>query len=295
MELRRDRALKASLEALCAKYQEPRALDADPLAIPLAFDDPMDRELAAWIAAHLAYGRVGPMLKAIRSVLRPLGPKPATWLRALNPSEARQALQESLEGWVWRFHTPADMTAWILAWQCLDAEHHGRGIEAHLLPRTGQSANEALSALVQRLRRELPASHGIRFTLPDPLEGAACKRWRMFLRWMVREEWPDLGLWHAYPKDALVIPLDTHVARISRFLGLTSRSTPDGRMALEITEALRGIAPGDPLRFDFALSHLGILGDCPGIRTLPACATCPLVGPCGAGVIKRKIPSPSLP
>jgi len=289
------RALKASLEALTSKYQGDRALKADPISIPLAFRDPMDRELAAWVAGHLAYGRVGPMLKAIRSALQPLGPAPAEWLRSRSPSQARQALEEALAGWVWRFHTAQDITAWILAWQHLDEENHSRGLEAQLLPAEGQLADEALSALVQRLRRELPASRGIRFTLPDPLEGAACKRWRMFLRWMVREEWPDLGQWRAYPRASLVIPLDTHVARVSRLLGLTARATPDGRMAAEITEALRRLDPADPLRFDFALSHLGILGDCPGRRALPACASCPLVELCGAGVIKRKIPSPSLP
>ncbi len=279
---RRHKALQASLEALTVKYQEARALDADPLAIPLAFVDPMDREVAAWIAAHLAYGRVAPMQRAIRSLLGPLGPSPSTWLRAKDAAEIRRAMQAALPNWVWRFHTLEDMIAWILAWKRLDEGNGHQGMENDLLPGAGRSADEALSALVQRLRLELPATHGLRFSLPDPLEGAACKRWRMFLRWMVREAWPDLGLWRAYPREALVIPLDTHVARISRLIGLTSRATPDGRMALEITQALQALDPLDPLRFDFPLSHLGILGDCPGLRSLPGCAACPLVELCGA-------------
>jgi len=288
MGSKRLEALHAALEALVLRYQGAGALDLDPLALPLDYPDPWDRELTAWIAAALAYGRVAPMLKAIQGVLQPLGSSPAAWARQRNPSEIRKELKGALRGWVWRFHVSADMVEWVLAWKRLDAESLGQGLEGHLLPGEGRSADESLSNLVQRLRRELPESRGTRFSLPDPMEGAACKRWRMFLRWMVREGWPDLGQWHRYPAEALVIPLDTHVARTARLIGLTSRAAPDGRMAQEITEALRSMDPKDPLRYDFALSHLGILGDCPGVRTLPGCAPCPLVALCRAGVTKRK-------
>jgi len=284
-----------SLESLATKYQRPDALGMDPLSIPLSYGDPWDRECAAWVAAHLAYGRVAPMLKAIQRALAPLESTPATWLRSRSHGEARETLEAALAGWVWRFHTHQDLVEWLLAWKRLDEASSHQGLESSLLPIHAESADAALSRLVQTLRRELPASRGTRFSLPDPLEGAACKRWRMFLRWMVRTEWPDLGQWLRYPKHALVIPLDTHVSRIARMIGLTSRQAPDGRMALEITEALRALDPKDPLRFDFALSHLGILGDCPGVRRLPGCAPCPLVGLCRAGVTKRKTPSHSSP
>lgn len=277
---RRCLALGTALKALERRYETTQALDMDPLCIPHTFEQPMDRELAAWIAAHLAYGRVAPMLKAIRRALAPLGPCPADWLRDTPPEAVRTELRHGLQGWVWRFHTAEDLVEWILAWRRLDAESSG-GLEPHLLPTDDRSADTALSALVQRLRSELPPTHGTRFSLPDPLESAACKRWRMFLRWMVRTEWPDLGLWSRYPASELVIPLDTHVARIARLAGLSSRRTPDGAMAREITEALRAGDARDPLRFDFALSHLGILGDCPGKYQEPSCAACPLAALCG--------------
>jgi uncharacterized protein (TIGR02757 family) len=273
--------LKTRLDDLCARYDTPGALDLDPLSVALAYPDPLDRELAAFVAAHLAYGRVTPMLRAVRAALAPLGPRPAAWLRERPDPRARRALQRALKDWLWRFHTGEDLAAWLLAWKRLDRES-GWGLEPHLLPGPGEDADAALSRLVQRLRAELPATYGLRFSLPDPLEGAACKRWRMFLRWMTRTGWPDLGLWTRYPQDQLVIPLDTHVARVSRFIGLTARATPDGRMAREITEALRRLDPTDPLRYDFALSHLGILGDCPGLRRKATCAPCPLYAICRA-------------
>lgn len=272
--------LKIALQTVKNIYDSLLALDQDPLVLVRAYAEPWDRELAAFVAAHLAYGRVAPMLRAIRAALAPLGDRPAQRLRAWSGAEAERRLGEALADWKWRFHTRADLVAWILAWKRLDRESGSRGMERHLLPGPGISADQALSRLVRRLREELPTTHGIRFCLPDPLEGSACKRWRLFLRWMVRREWPDLGQWTAYPLSDLVIPLDTHVARISRLLGFTSRSAPDGRMAREITEALAESEPGDPLTYDFALSHLGILGDCKGSAEPARCAECALAGVC---------------
>jgi uncharacterized protein (TIGR02757 family) len=279
--------LKEKLEALRRRYETPEALALDPLAIPLRFQAPADQEVAAWVAAHLAYGRVAPMLRAIEAALAPLGPFPAAWLRNADPASIYR-LGQALSSWKWRFHKGQDLVAWLLAWKTLDQESGGDGLEPHLAPIGKGDADHNLSKLVQRLRRELPQTHGIRFSLPDPLEGSACKRWRMFLRWMVRSQWPDLGLWHTYPLSSLIIPVDTHVARISRFIGLSRRGTPDGRMAKEITAALRLLDSGDPLKYDFAISHLGILGDCPGSRRMPACQDCPLESVCTAGVHSRE-------
>ena len=270
------------LEALRGRYETPEALALDPLSIPLRFKDPMDQEVIAWVAAHLAYGRVAPMLRAIEGVLKPLGPFPAAWLRKADPTSLAP-FREALSAWKWRFHTGQDLVEWCLAWKTLDQESGGLGLEPHLAPTEELDAEHRLSGLVQRLRRELPSSYGLRFSLPDPLEGSACKRWRMFLRWMVRSQWPDLGLWKSYPLSSLIIPVDTHVARVSRFIGLSRRSTPDGRMAQEITEALLRLDPEDPLKYDFAISHLGILGDCPGVRQMPGCRNCPLESICSAG------------
>ena len=275
-------ALKARLDGLCAQYNTAFALEKDPLSLVLSYGHPLDQEVVAFVAAHLAYGRVDPMIRAVRGVLTHLGPRPARWLREGSESHIRKELTRLLASWTWRFHTGPDLVAWLLAWKRLDRES-GQGLEAHLLPGKAEATDAALSHLVQRLRRELPASYGTRFSLPDPMEGAACKRWRMFLRWMVRDGWPDLGHWKRYPADQLVIPLDTHVARVSRFIGLSHRATPDGKMAREITESLRRLDPGDPLRYDFALSHLGILGDCPGVRRRSTCAECALYSVCRAG------------
>ncbi len=274
--------LAKALTELSQRYETAEALAADPLAEVRSYTNAWDRELAGWVAAHLAYGRVGPMRRAIRTALDPLGPQPSIALRTTSPRELQAHLRAHLQGWRWRFHTSEDLLHWLLAWQRLDAETGGQGLEGLLLPPPGSTHDEALSNLIQRLRRELPPTPGLRFNLPDPLEGAACKRWRMFLRWMVRSGWPDLGLWKQHPTSILAIPLDTHVTRISRYLGLTMRRSVDARTVIDITTALRALDSDDPLRFDFGLSHLGILGHCPGHRRLPDCAPCPLWALCQA-------------
>lgn len=220
------------------------------------------------------------MLRAIRKVIGALGEEPAVLIREEGEADLRRRLEVELDDWKWRFHKVQDVIEWILAWKRLDTETQWHGVEAHLLPSNGKSADQALSEMIRRMRRELPVSPGTRFSLPDPLEGAACKRWRMFLRWMVRSDWPDLGLWTRYPASSLIIPLDTHVARTAKRIGLCARKSPDGRMACEITDALRKLDGEDPLRFDFAISHLGILGDCAGRPGLYACEACPLKAFC---------------
>jgi uncharacterized protein (TIGR02757 family) len=273
---------RRAMDALCEKYRSDRALALDPISIPLEHKDSADRELASWAAAHLAYGRVAPMMGAIRRLMAPLGPRPAAWLREMGEARIRGELGRSLPGWAWRFHTLSDMAEWLVAWKRLDESTGHSGVEPLLAPDGRESADARLSALVNALRRDLPRSRGIRFNLPDPLEGAACKRWRMFLRWMARSGWPDFGIWEKYPASALVVPLDTHVHRISIQMGICRRRAADAKAAHEITAALRELDPADPLKYDFALAHLGILGDCTGERR-PRCLECPLETVCGPG------------
>jgi hypothetical protein len=122
---------------------------------------------------------------------------------------------------------------------------------------------------------------GFRTFLPSPEDGSACKRLNMMLRWLVRpDDGIDLGVWEHVPAHRLVVPLDTHVGRIARFVGLTSRTDGSWRTAREVTDGLARFDPRDPVRFDFALAHLGISGRCRGRYDAPVCRACPLFGVC---------------
>ena len=108
-----------------------------------------------------------------------------------------------------------------------------------------------------------------------PSTGAACKRLNLFLRWMVRRDGVDPGGWTAVGAGQLIVPLDTHTIRIGRCLRLTRRQSPGWKMAVEITDALRAIDPDDPVRYDFSLCHLSMMGAC-GYGTRRGSAQCPL-------------------
>ncbi|HEX6211966.1 MAG TPA: DUF2400 family protein, partial [Methylomirabilota bacterium] len=115
-----------------------------------------------------------------------------------------------------------------------------------------------------------------------PSGGSACKRLNLFLRWMVRRDAVDFGLWTRVSPARLIVPLDVHVVRLGRCLRLTRLTTPGWRMAADITAALRAVDPGDPVRFDFSLCHAGMEGRC-GFGRRQGDAECPLRGLCHPG------------
>ena len=256
--------LKARLERLCADYGPDRT-GADPVRFPRRFARDEDREVAGFIAAALAYGRQAHIGRSVEQVLAWLGERPAAALREVDASRAARELR----GFSHRFNTGRDIAClFVILGRIL--REHGSLNEAFLRgfdpsgPDTGAAIDAfcrlALSTDVGALGPggRIPARAGVRFFFPTPLDGSACKRLNMFLRWMVRRDGVDLGLWHGVPASRLVMPLDTHVARVSRELGLSRRRSADWKMALEVTASLRRFDPDDPVRFDFALFSWGL-------------------------------------
>src|SRR3989475_727263 len=135
----------------------------------------------------------------------------------------------------------------------------------------------ARSFLEADLREVFPRgrrSRGYRHLFPLPSAGGPCKRLHLFLRWMVRREPPDFGLWTAVAPARLLIPVDTHVENIARSIGLTRRKSRTWRMAEEITRRLAAIDPEDPVKYDFALCHKRMSGDCRDRRDAVVCTPC---------------------
>jgi len=106
--------------------------------------------------------------------------------------------------------------------------------------------------------RRLPADAGVRFFFPSPRDGSACKRLNLYLRWMVRKDGVDLGVWKRMDPAHLVIPLDAHIYTIARRVGLTRYRSPGWPMALDITRRLRKLDPRDPVKYDFAFHRMGL-------------------------------------
>ncbi len=268
-------SLRLLLDPLVASGVAPADLANDPIRFARAYSAPADQEVAAAVAACLAFGRVtlfGPVLRDLFAAADERG-GPAAFARALAEG---QVPGRPFAGLYYRWLKEPDLVGLFATF--------GRALRA-----TGSLAAcfpgpDALGAGIDTLRGLLPpdASRALRAAFPHPRDGSACKRWCMFLRWMVRPGAPDLGLWtHLRPAE-LVIPLDTHIFRVAGFLGLRTRRAADWRTAMEITAALRVLHPHDPLRYDFALAHLGISGRCRGKRDAEVCPSCPLERGCTA-------------
>jgi uncharacterized protein (TIGR02757 family) len=281
--------IKRSLERLFRTYG-PEHLHTDPLKYPHMFRDPGDREVAGFLSAVFAYGQVAQIQAALDRIFSPFSGRICRTLLDTPPARWREVHQH----FAYRFQDQEDLVQMLGLLRRI-LEEHG-SIENSFLPHYQPVEEQpdairlALSGWVRSLRARLPARHpehgktthrGIFHLLADPASGSPCKRWNLYLRWMVRgPDGMDLGLWKSVSPRKLILPLDTHTARISRYLGFTDRSSPSWAMAEEITRALRVLDPEDPVRYDFSIARLGILSRCTR-RPLPnQCPDCELNGIC---------------
>jgi uncharacterized protein (TIGR02757 family) len=132
---------------------------------------------------------------------------------------------------------------------------------------------------IRRAYGRVPRRPGVWYFFPKPSAGSACKRLNLFLRWMVRHDEIDLGVWNRLDPSRLIVPLDTHVIRLGRCLRLTRYASPGWRMAADITASLRALDPVDPVRFDFSICHVGMMNAC-GFARKQGDSQCPLKGLC---------------
>ena len=257
---------------------------ADPVHIVRRYAAPDDREVAGFCAAALAFGRVASVLQSIESLLAVMGPRPAAFVRAFDPTRHRAAIDPLVHRWI----RGRDLVALLLILQRMLRE--AGTIERFFIAGDDPAAPDVSPALdafsARALQTELTAAYGrvpkrpgVSYFFPRPSAGSACKRLNLFLRWMVRRDAIDLGTWTLVSPSRLIIPLDTHVIRLGRCLRLTRYATPGWKMAAEITSSLRAINPADPVRYDFSLCHVGMMNAC-GYRRAQGDRQCPLRGIC---------------
>ncbi len=277
--------LRPHLDALAASPLS----GPDPIDFVHRYTAPGDQEVAALIASSLAFGRVASFEGTLEQVfqLADSAGGPAAWA-----DSAVCANDDGLKPVFYRWVRGDDLQRWIRTIGRFRQKHgslasfmgvHVSRRDADIGPGLGRLIEELRELSVAGEARQYTSlSRGFRHLLPHPKSGSACKRLCMLSRWMTRSDAPDLGLWPVSPGQ-LVIPLDTHVHRLARLLGLTRRRDSSWRTAAEITRNLRQIDPADPVRYDFALAHLGISGACKA-RFIPAvCGLCSLREVCKAG------------
>jgi uncharacterized protein (TIGR02757 family) len=254
--------LNKTLEDLYKVYHKPEYMRLDPVEFVHGFSDSCDIETVGLLASSLAYGKVEIIRSSIGKILSVMGKSPHDFI--LSTSFDRK--KKLFYGFKHRFNDGDDIA--LLFESVKSACKTSGSLKNLFLSGVGdddKTIRNALNSFTAKLRTlaatitGTPASSFMQL-LPLPESGSACKRLNMYLRWMVRKkDGIDFGVWKEAGAKRLVMPVDTHVAAISRSLGLTKRNSVSWLMAEEITENLKKIDPDDPVKYDFSLCRSGMV------------------------------------
>lgn len=246
--------LKDALEDLYKELTRPAYLSPDPLQTLYQYPEPGDQEVVGLLAASLSYGQVAQILKSIEWVLDRLGPNPRSRLLAWSPAKV-QALGQ---GFRHRWTDGDELGRFLIGIQ--DVLRKYGTLNACFLEGQDEKDHTVMPALTYLVHALNPSGEKTSL-LSRPEGGSACKRLHMFLRWMVRHDQIDPGCWTGVLPARLLVPMDTHMHRISLGLRFTRRKQADAKTVEEVTRIFRKMAPHDPVRYDFALTRLGIRHD----------------------------------
>ena len=251
----------------------------DPISMVLVYKDPGDREVAAFVAAVFSYGNVPQIQKTLGTIFEILGPTPVQNLKNSDGNHWKKVIPTQFKH---RFNDAKDLGC-LLTWLGQALRSH-KSLEDFFLACQPSPNIEDIGVALENFIDGLTAfdgrpfkpakTKGVHFFLTRPSNKSACKRLLLFLRWVVGTGPMDLALWTKIRKDILLIPVDTHVLRISKHLGFTKRKDNSWKTAQEITSQLKLLDAKDPTRYDFALCHIGISKECPSRFNKIVCTRC---------------------
>lgn len=237
-------------------------ISPDPLQFLHLFNDELDIEAMGIIASVFAYGNVKQIINTLDRILTIAESKPYKFVKDFH----KHNLHLKLKNLKHRFYTEEDI---IIFFSLLCDIYKEYGSLKNLFLKSylpgDENIKKSLSGFSNLLLnaaggkcRKGKIYPGVRFMFTSPDSGSACKRMNLFLRWMVRKDELDFGLWNEIPANQLVIPVDTHVARVCKQLKLTEKINVNWAMAEEITSNLKKFDPSDPVKYDFAICHIGM-------------------------------------
>jgi uncharacterized protein (TIGR02757 family) len=249
----------ATLEIAVDRYNRAEFIEHDPISVPHRFSALQDREITGFWAATLAWGQRKTIIQSANRLVELMDGAPYDFI--LNHKEKDRARFLSFKHRTFQ----ATDTLWFLEFfqQYYQAHLSLEDAFARHLSPTDTHTEKALSGFHNLFFDSPYAPERTRKHVATPARGSTCKRLNMFLRWMVRRDQRgvDFGIWQRIQPHQLLIPLDVHVERVARRLGLIERQQSDWKTVLELTERLREFNPTDPVRYDFALFGLGVMGE----------------------------------
>ena len=257
--------LKAHLDGLVDRFEQPQFIIPDPISIPHGFDDPADQEVIGLFAALLAWGQRKTMLRKLEDLCERMRYRPNRFIRGFDETHDGPRL----DGFKHRTFQPIDALWMCKILKTVLAQHGSlEALFVHHLPADAEHIGPGLQGFSDTLLTILPETPlRLRKHLARPDTGSACKRLCMYLRWMVRPGPVDLGLWSQVRPAQLLLPLDVHSGRQARAVGLLTRSSNDWKAVLELTRQCRTLSPEDPARYDYAFFGVGSVGEsiCEGL------------------------------
>jgi uncharacterized protein (TIGR02757 family) len=273
----RMRQTRILMEKLYGKYNHRVCVPPDPLQFVYRHMDRRDIEVAAFLASALAYGRVRQIERSLTQLFDRMDNAPYCFTSPFD-SSARARLRSFKH----RFTTGDDLSDLLALFRRVFDDYGSlesffalgyHGDDPTILP----ALSRFCDSLCRMHGKQVPA--GLNYLLANPSRGSASKRLNLFLRWLVRCDEVDLGLWQSIVPAKLVVPMDVHMGRLCRILGLHDDKAISLSTALKVTQAFAQIEPADPAKYDFALSRIGIWEDCRG-RRRAECELCELSTMC---------------
>jgi uncharacterized protein (TIGR02757 family) len=245
--------LKEELDRLYLYYNDRKFVHPDPLEFLYDYDDIEDREVAGLVASSLAYGRVRQILKSVALVLAEMLPAPSVFLK----QSSEDFIYRTFYDFKHRFTTGTELSCLLVNMKNVIIKYGSLNacFTSGLKKEDKTVLNAALSFAGKLNSSQKKRCNSL---MPSPAGGSAFKRLNLYLRWMVRRDRVDPGGWDNISRSKLIVPLDTHMYRISLRLGLTKRKQADVRTAMEITDSFKRFDKKDPVKYDFALTRLGI-------------------------------------
>ena len=241
------------LEDRYHRYNVPAYIDEDPIQIPHQFSEKEDVEIAAFLTATIAWGQRKTIIRNAQELMRLMDYQPFEFICNADASDL-----ELFDRFVHRTFNGADCRFFVQSLHHIYTTHGG--LEAVFTK--GFQQNETVFSALSYFREvflSVPHPERSNKHLSSVTAGSAAKRLNMLLRWLVRHDKSgvDFGIWKSIPASALMIPLDVHVGKVGRSLGLLIRPQDDWRAVEEITARLREFDPADPAKYDYALFGMG--------------------------------------
>lgn len=251
--------IKDFLDQAVETYNQPNFIENDPISLPHRFSRKQDIEIIGFWVAMLAWGQRKTIINKGKELIELMDNAPYDFIKNHQETDRKRFLTFK--------HRTFQATDTLYFLEFLQ-HFYQQNDSLELAFSNGLEMDDPTT------EKAIAHFHELFFSLPDapkrtrkhiatPVRKSTCKRLNMFLRWMVRKDdcGVDFGIWNRISPAQLLIPLDVHVDRVARKLGLLTRKQTDWKSVLELTEKLRGFDPNDPVKYDYALFGTGVLGE----------------------------------